>query len=181
MTSAKIAMPSSVKTMKAPRRPSGFSLISRTPTSRKRERVRCTVVRRTTPPSTALALEIISAFLPRRCPHLYPLTPTRCCIKGEGAQMLTITDTGIEVGIAEVHNEIQQEPEGGPDQIDALHHREVPANQRLKEETPHARQPEDGLDDHRPAEIEVDLQANDAHHRNQGVFNGVLEDHTALR
>src|SRR5262245_8432665 len=92
-----------------------------------------------------------------------------------------IADAGIEVRVAEVHDEIQQEPERSHDQIDALHHRVVEANERLHEKTPHAWQPEDGLDNHRPTEIEVDLQTNDAHHWNQGVFDGVLEDHTALR
>jgi hypothetical protein len=63
MTSAKTAMPSIVKTMQAPRRPSGLSLIRRIPTSRKRERVRYPVVRCVNLPSTALTLEIISTFL----------------------------------------------------------------------------------------------------------------------
>ena len=58
---------------KAPRRPSGFSLISRTPTSRKRERARCSVVRCANLPSTAFARDIISAFL--YCFfYLYPLS-----------------------------------------------------------------------------------------------------------
>ena len=128
MSSAKTAVPSSVKTMKAPRRPSGFSRISRIPTSRKRERVRGTAVRCASWPSTALALEIISAFLPL-------LT-------------LTIADAGIEVCVAKIHHEIQQQSEGSPDQIHALHHWIIQANQRLHEETPHPWQPEDGLDDH---------------------------------
>ena len=42
-------------------------LISRTPTSRKRERTRCSVVRWASPPSTAFARDIISVFLPMRC------------------------------------------------------------------------------------------------------------------
>src|SRR4029450_10129630 len=142
MTSAKIAMPSSVRTMKAPKMPSGFSLSRRTQSSRNWERVRVLVVGRVNLPSTALALDIITAFL------TYALLP--------------IADAGIKVCVAEVHHEIQQEREGGHNQIDALHHWEVPTNQRLKEETPHTRQPEDGLDDHSPARIEGDLQAEEA-------------------
>src|SRR5881409_2097150 len=101
MTSAKSAVPSSVKTMQAPRRPSGLSLIRRIPTSRKRERVRYTAVRCVKLPSTAFALCSISTFLQKR---------------------LMIADTGIEVRVAEVHDDIQQEREGGHDQINALHH-----------------------------------------------------------
>src|SRR6266704_3135360 len=108
MTSAKIAMPSSVKTMQAPRRPSGFSLISRTPTSRKRERARGTVVCCTTLPFPVLVLEIISAFLQMRFHHPQPSPQPSPAAGGEGAQRLTIADAGIKVCVAEVHDEIQQ-------------------------------------------------------------------------
>src|SRR3989442_4763940 len=110
MTSARTAVPSSVKTIQAPRRPSGFSLISRTQTARKRERARGTVVCCTALPSTVLALEIISAFLQMRFHHPQPSPQPSPAAGGEGAQRLTIADARIKVCVAEVHDEIQQEP-----------------------------------------------------------------------
>ena len=75
-------------------------------------------------PSTALALDIISTFLV--C--FFTVSP-----------QLAIANAGIEACVAEVHNEIQQERECGDNQIDALDHREILTNQRLKEETSHTR------------------------------------------
>src|SRR2546429_3799115 len=109
MTLAKIAMLSSAKTMQAPRRPSGFSLIRRTQISRNGERMRVLVVGRASRPSTALALDSISAFLVCVASACPPAPQPSPAAGDEGMPELAISDAGIEVCVAEVHNEIQQE------------------------------------------------------------------------
>src|SRR5215831_16802438 len=91
-----------------------------------------------------------------------------------------VPDTRVEEGIREVDEEVQANDHRRDDQVHGLHDRIVELAERLEEEQPDAGQAEDGLDDHRAADVERHLQADEADHRDERVLERVAQDDAAL-
>src|SRR5882762_6943559 len=64
-----------------------------------------------------------------------------------GSTGLPVADARVQKRIGEIDQEIEGDDHRGDDQVHRLHDRVVELVQRLEEEEPHARQPEDRLDD----------------------------------
>src|SRR6266850_465609 len=72
-----------------------------------------------------------------------------------------VVDTGIEVGIRDVGDEVDQDEGGGDDQECALHHGIVPREDALHDEAADPRQREDRLGEHGAAEVVAELETED--------------------
>ena len=86
----------------------------------------------------------------------------------------------IQIGINQVDEEIEQHHPGGEKQVGSLDHRVVTALQGIQHETPEPRQGKDVLHDHRASDQDRQLQANQGHHRDEGIFEGVPDNHDLL-
>ena len=80
---------------------------------------------------------------------------------------------GIERGVGEVDQQVHGHEDQRDHQHHALHHREVPVEDRLDHEPPDARPREDGLRHHRAAQELGELQAEQGHDRDRGVLERV--------
>ena len=81
-----------------------------------------------------------------------------------GATLMAISaghDPRIDDGLEHVDREIEKDEEGGEHQDHALEHRDVTLKDSEVQEIPRARPREHGLDQHRAAQLEAELQADD--------------------
>src|SRR2546425_7665212 len=92
----------------------------------------------------------------------------------------SVPDPRVEEGVAGVHEEVHQDDHADDEQIDALDDGIVTLVDRIEEKAPHARQPEDRLEDDGAAQDLRDLDAEDRDHRDQRVLQTVLEHDRAL-
>ena len=97
---------------------------------------------------------------------------------GEGFSF--IPDPRVQIGINQVDEEIEQHHPGGEKQIDSGDHWVVSLIEGIHQETPDPRQVEDVLHDHRAADQDRQLQADQGHHRDEGIFEGVSDNHDLL-
>src|SRR5437773_5397445 len=91
-----------------------------------------------------------------------------------------VADARIEIRIGEVDQEVEAHDHRRDDQVHRLDDRVIEPRERLKEEEADARQAEDRLDDHRAAEVERRLEADQADHGDQRVLERVAEDDRPL-
>src|SRR6266498_3760932 len=76
---------------------------------------------------------------------------TRGLYLGDGLDVprhLAVPDARVEHRVEEIHDEVHQHDDGHDHQVDALDDGVIALVDRVEEEPPHARQLEDGLDDH---------------------------------
>ena len=99
---------------------------------------------------------------------------------GPGGRTGLVPDPGVEECVGEIDEKVQGHHHRGDDQVHRLHHRIVQAGEGLEEEEPDAGQAEDRLDDHRAADVERDLQSDQADHRDHRVLERVPQDDRPL-
>src|SRR5687767_6444995 len=85
-------------------------------------------------------------------------------------------DPRVDDGLQHVDREVQEDEEGGEHQDHALEHRDVTLEDGEVQQIPRARPREDGLDQHRAAQLEAELQADDGEDLGRGVLHDVGED-----
>src|SRR5262245_56620516 len=86
---------------------------------------------------------------------------------------LAESDSGIDVSIGDVDQDVDQHVGGGDEQHGALHEREVLREDAADDEAAETGPAEDGLDDDRAGQEIAKLQAEDRDHRNERVLQGV--------
>ena len=95
-------------------------------------------------------------------------------------QRLFIPDSRVQIGVNQVDEEIEQHHPGGEKQVDSGNHRVVPVLEGIQQETTDPRQVEDVLHDHRAPDQDRQLQADQGDNRDEGIFDGVPDNHDPL-
>ena len=86
----------------------------------------------------------------------------------------------VQIGVNQVDQEIEQHHPAGEKQVDSGDHRVVPVIEGIHQETPDPWQVEDVLHDHRAADQDRQLQADQGDNRDEGIFDGVPDNHDPL-
>src|SRR5688572_7369121 len=95
-------------------------------------------------------------------------TFTRAADRSSSAMVLmassvsAVGDTWIDHRVDQVGEQVREQHADRHDQADRLHHREVAQQDRVDGPAPDARNPEDRLHDHRPAEQPPHLEPDDS-------------------
>src|SRR5439155_21481603 len=89
--------------------------------------------------------------------------------------MTSVPDPRVEERIAGVDEEVDQDDHADDEQIDALDDGIVPLVDRLEENAPHARQPENALEDSSAAHQLPGLDPEDRAHRDHPARETALE------
>src|SRR6266508_5279026 len=84
-----------------------------------------------------------------------------------------VTDAGIEEGIGDVGEEVDEHEGRGDHQQGALHHRIVSSEDALHDETAHPREREDRLGEYGATEVEAEIEAEDRQDGDHGVAQRV--------
>src|SRR5262249_18548155 len=108
------------------------------------------------------------------CPRRLHREPSPTCCE---ARHSLIANAWVEVRVCHIDEQIDKHDGRGNEEIHALYHGVVTLKGSVHQKAPHARQPEDGLDDHRTADHLDDLDTHHGHYRDDGVFDGVLQHH----
>ena len=86
----------------------------------------------------------------------------------------------VEETIEQVHEQVDDHHAGGKDQVDAGDHGVVPLQERIQQQTAYPRQVEDVLHYYRSPDQDGELQADQGHHRDEGIFDDVSHDNHPL-
>src|SRR5262245_50137659 len=86
---------------------------------------------------------------------------------------LSVADARVQEGIREIDQQVQADHERRDDQVHGLHDGVIELGERLEEEQAHARQPENRLHDHGPADVERRLESDQRDHGDHGVLERV--------
>src|SRR5262245_8344843 len=110
---------------------------------------------------------------------------TRPCAEGAVSvstplAIASVPDPGIEEGVERVDGEVHDDHDRDDEQVDALDHGIVALVDGVEEESTHAGQAEDRLEDHGASENLGHLDAEHGDHRNESILQAVLEDHATL-
>ncbi len=89
-------------------------------------------------------------------------------------------DPGVQIGINQVDEEIAGHHQGGEQKVGSGDDRVVSFLEGQQEDTPQAGQGKEVLEDHGAPDQDRQLQANQSHHRDEGIFSGVSEDNDLL-
>src|SRR5262245_1608105 len=87
-----------------------------------------------------------------------------------------VADAGVEPGIGDVDEEVDEQEDGGDQHDERLGERVVAARDRLDEQHAQAVQVEHLLGDYQPAEQEGEFQADHGEHRKNGVLERVARE-----
>src|SRR5450759_4760633 len=96
------------------------------------------------------------------------------------AALSLIRHPGIQERIGQIYDQVNQDHKKGGDYRDSLDDRVIAAGDRLDQKLAQAGDRKDGLNDHRAAYQVTELQAEDRHHRDQGVAQGMPPQHHPL-
>src|SRR5262245_56619874 len=91
-----------------------------------------------------------------------------------------VADPGIEPGIAHVHEEVDEHDDGGEEEHGPLDDRVVPELHGVEHQAAHAGLEEDELHDHGASEQHGELLPDHGDHGDEGVLEGMPQDHRAL-
>src|SRR5581483_7406464 len=86
-----------------------------------------------------------------------------------GAARSGVADEWVEVAVGEIDDQVDQQEAHREDQHDPLQHRIVALRDRVEGVETKTRKAEDRLDDHRAAENQPELDAEQRHHRDQRI------------
>src|SRR5437867_8241783 len=109
----------------------------------------------------------------------------RRCAEGETSvstplAIASVPDSGVKERVERVNGEVHDDHDRDDEEVDALDHGIVALVDGVEEESPHAGQAEDRLEDHGAAEDLRDLDAEAGDDGDEGVLQAVLEHHAAL-
>src|SRR5436190_2190677 len=90
-------------------------------------------------------------------------------------------DAGVDVGVEDVDRQVDDHDHDAGLHHNALYQREIALEDTLVEEPADAGPGEDDLDDHRGVDHHHEVDAGQAQHRDQRVFEGVHGDHDVAR
>ncbi len=93
---------------------------------------------------------------------------------------LFIPHSGIQISIKQVDEEIDPHHHGGEKHVDAGDHRVVPVRKRREHQTTQPRQVENVLHDHGASDQDRQLQADQGDDRDEGILDGMPDDHDPL-
>src|SRR3989441_2702508 len=91
-----------------------------------------------------------------------------------GTAVSSQSDPRVEVGVEQVHDQVDEHERGREEKDRRLHHRVVAVVDRLNRQAADARPGEDRLGDDRAAEQRAKLDPDDGHDRDRGVLERVL-------
>src|SRR5215475_15180199 len=168
-------MTSMATTMKPPMAPSGF---------RRANRSVHTIPSTTAPPIALTPCRSRAGFACATaeggaCPPSRGI-PGGGSEEGRSPPPSLVSDARIEDGIERVDGEVHEDHGGDDHEVHPLDHRIVPLVDGVEEETAHAGQAEDRLDDDGPADDLGELGAQEGHHGDDGVAQAVLGHDDAL-
>src|SRR5262249_40328759 len=111
--------------------------------------------------------------------------PIRPCAEGAISvstplAIASVPYSRIEERVERVDGEVHDDHDRDDEEVDALDHGIVALVDGVEEESPHAGQAEDRLEDHGTPENLRDLDAEDGDHGDQGVLQAVLEHDAPL-
>ncbi len=86
----------------------------------------------------------------------------------------------VEEPIEQIHEQVDDHHAGGKDQVDAGDHGVISVDERIQQQPPEPRQIEDVLHYYGSADQDGELQADQGHHRNEGIFDDVSHDNHPL-
>src|SRR5262245_4179793 len=95
------------------------------------------------------------------------------------ATVMSVADPGIEQGVGQVDQQIDDHINPGEQQDDALNDGVIPFGNGIDHQSADARQVEDRLRNHNPTDQQGDADAHHRHNRHAGAFQSVLEQHWA--
>src|SRR5215510_13513980 len=109
----------------------------------------------------------------------------RPCVEGAASvstplAIASVPYAGVEERVERVDGEVHDDHDRDDEEIDTLDHGIVALVDGIEQESTHARQAEDRLEDHGTPEDLRDLDAEDCDHGNQSVLQAVLQHHAAL-
>ncbi len=87
-----------------------------------------------------------------------------------------VPNSGVEVGVEQVDQQVVDQDESGKEEVDARDHRIVTEPQRRDEQRSQSGQVEQRLDDDRAPHQDRQLQPDEGDHRDQRVLDGVADD-----
>src|SRR5215467_5731009 len=100
-----------------------------------------------------------------------PRTAPRCRVRRRSAPgRLAESDSGIDVGIGDVDQHVDQHVGRGDEQHGALHERKGLGEDAADDEAAETGAAEDGLDDHGAGQEIAELQAEDRDHRDERIL-----------
>ncbi len=119
-------------------------------------------------------------------PHSNPLSWREVChekwrVFGRHRPLaLFIPHSRVQIGINQVDEKVEQHHAGSKKEVDSGDHWVVSVIEGIYQETTESRQVEDVLHDHRTPHQDRQLQADQGHHRDEGIFDGVPDNHDPL-
>src|SRR6185503_18564887 len=94
-----------------------------------------------------------------------------------GVADLGEADTGIQVAIQKIHDDVERDEEDRDDENAALNQRVIPLDDGGEQHAPDTRDREDLLDDDGASEQLPDLNAEQRHHHDEPVLERVAAEH----